>query len=110
MKKLGRPARDRPSFSVSSESGGAGLGHHHIVASILNTFTSGRVVGAPRCPLCAGQAAPKPSGGTADGGGWTQSVSLFPAKYTPSPGLPAVVLAPAPLLASAITLTGLHSR
>lgn len=61
--------------------------HHHIVASILNTFRSGRVVGAARWGLeNASQVEPKPSGGTGEEGGCTQY--SWPAVYVLSAGLP----------------------
>src|SRR5690606_34941418 len=49
------------------------LSHHHMLASILMTCTSGRSVAAPRLPgIWLSVWAPKPSGVTAAGGGCTQ--------------------------------------
>jgi hypothetical protein len=45
-----------------------------MLASILNTFTSGRVVGAPRRPeSCVSQFEPKPSADGAEGAGCVQN-------------------------------------
>ena len=50
--------------------------HHHIVASILNTFSSGRSTPVCRVPVrCLPNVVPKPSYGTADGGGLDAAVA-----------------------------------
>src|SRR6478609_10245429 len=68
-------------------SGSFVLAHHQKVAVMLNTFTSGRSVGAlRRFTSWFSEVMPKPSGGTGADGGWTHSAEPLLRKRLTSAG------------------------